>query len=55
MSLASQYSGRLKGKLTVVDLRDSKGCPRNWRRFSIEAFQPITHSGLRIAVVPDDV
>lgn len=41
--------------LTVVDFGDAEGRPRDRRRFRVEAFEPVPHGRLGIAVVPEDV
>lgn len=45
----------LEELLTVVDLRNSERGPGDRRRLAVEAFQPVTHSGLRVAIVPKNV
>lgn len=41
--------------LTIIDLRDGIRLPWNRGRVRIEAFQPISHSGLGKPIVPDDI
>ena len=44
-----------KSELTVIDLCDGVTLPGKRRRVSIETLQPIAHSRLKVAIVPDDV
>lgn len=41
--------------LTVVDLRNGKVPSRYGSRISIEALEPVSHGGLGVTVVPNDV
>lgn len=42
-------------RLTAVDLGDRKRLAGHWWWLSIEALQPITHSSLRVSVIPKDI
>jgi hypothetical protein len=42
-------------ELTIIDLCDGVTLPRDRRRVGIKTLQPIAHSRLKVAIVPEDV